>query len=363
MRNAFQIARTIAVLILAALIPWAAAEGARQKGTGGMPVGIALDPCVLEAIAQLESIHETLFSRPFSVDQPAYSLAGPLDSPGQYQGATASGESFALTAVMAEPVDLLDPTLPLSEQERAWVIASGFTATGTLGVMTTPLASLAVSGLAITTGSGDIDGGSYFLVCGLLDLGSPLFQSGVEHPKPTPVTCVFYPIYCIDGDCVDQCDEVYEQSLADALAEYDEAVEKAQREFDSETTDQKYALDIALWVASSNLATAVSAAAATTAVATLFCVFAGPFVVPCVAAAVLTGGIIYAAGQANYDTAVQAANALYAQQTAPAAARRSKKLNAAALELDRAIAEAEDALRECLGPCKYFCGWGLECFY
>lgn len=369
--------------------------GSPPDGEPGEPgAGSTLE----ELLETQRFVYESLFEGPFMVEEEfTYPLDFPVEDIGTYTGSNMYGEPFELEVLLASPVDVMDPDLEISDEERAWAASHGFRYHGVVGTLRSDRGSVAINGLAVWQESIQ---DSRLLVSGLADATGMLFNEPASIPAleilpiwPFPL-CFPWPIFCPDPDCVEDCQDAYDQAVADAQSDYDDAVDQAQTAFDiardaaTATRDAAINAANAAYNAARNAAQNSFAAQAALCTATLTaahigCAFVGGFLwftggaaalacilaadaayAGCMAVAAYTYDQAIAAAQAARTAAINAANAGYQASMNAAQQTYDNAVAAANAALQQALQDAQDALDDCLDGCpKVICGWIIICIW
>lgn len=334
-----------------------------------------------------QSVYEDLFDETYDPNEWTYPLDDEITGKGDYTGMTASGQTFTLRVLVATPVDLNDPDLDVTPQERQFAIDNGFGYTGVVGRLVTPLASIPVNGMAVSQSNATIPFDSRFVLVKKENPSSPVFNTR-PFVAPTPSAPrgsapVSLPVFSVAAGsaCEDACADAffattdaagadlistanaaitqYENKYLDAQADLDLAVSNATMAFDIdyEAEGQLYAL--ALVACTAALTAAHIACAFVTATTwwslgttTLLCVLAAEAAYAgCLAVASAAYAIELNRIKSIRDLAISTANTAFQMAVAEAAAARDATIAAAEEVYDAIVEQAGADYTVCIAAC------------
>ena len=223
------------------------ATGAGSTATAGGVVSapffpVPVQPTVRQVQTQQKQIFESLFGQPYDPDEWTYPLDDQVTGVGTYSGANYLGQPFDLEILISDPVDITDPTLDLTTAERQFAIDNGFEYRSVLGILSSDLAWIPVSGLSVFQSNATIPFDSRFMVSGKEDPNNPLFNGGTQaltsgqeggygegQVYQVEIICVEITLYCREQGCADDCHDAYDE----AIEEEQQAVDDAQAAADA----------------------------------------------------------------------------------------------------------------------------------
>jgi hypothetical protein len=335
-----------------------------------------------DVLDDMAEIFEDLFGVQYDPDQWTYPLSEQVTGPGEYSGVNHLGQPFTLNVIVTEPVDIASLS-DLTLQEMRFALNNGFAYMGVIGILSTDLASVPISGLAVYQSNTTIPFDSRLVVTRKENPNNPIFSETQQLTGDGPTLGfipILIPILCPDPDCVDDCESARDDCIAAAQSEHAAGVaaaqatmDAAQAAYDAAQTSAQNIYDTLMDTATTTLATKLAIATATITAAHIKCAFVGALlwwtgpaaILVCVIAAQAVYAATVAGALMAYNTAKDNAQAAYDAVMGPAQAAYgaavqafNQALSDLANELQDDLDECQEDFEDCMDNCPWvICGW------
>lgn len=362
-------------------------------GGGSIPVPVYT---VADIYGEQQETWETIFTSAWDEDNATYPLMGHVTDVGTYAGINHHGEGFVLDVVFADVVDWDDPNMGVDPDDLAYGLANDFEYTSVMGVLSTNLGSVPVSGVSVASNELGL-GDTRFMMYKMEDPDNALFQTEPDEEGDTEdasaFNCVEIPVMCPDSGCEQACEDAYQSeleaanrehagSLADAETAYNDIVGPAQADLNNAISDANATYDTATIVAKAALAAALLRCTQIVIQQHLKCARAASFLwfaaaaaqLLCVAATTVQFVTCSGSSIQTYSTAVDTAKVLrdgkialaqiaFNQIEGPADAARAQSIEDANNRLAERLRDAEATKQTCLDGCiPIICDHWIMCY-
>lgn len=320
-------------------------------------------------IAQQKEIWGTLFSKDWSEEHWTYPLENEVTDRGSYGGITRDGETFSLDVLVWVPLDPFSLDLP--DDQKNWAVEREYRTGAVVGYLKSNLATLAVVGTFVHAIDDGGETRDFFMVDSLTDAGGGIFTAAAdaanvlrEAEKDAQQTFEL----ALDeieqtygqieraqqqggGDCAAGCYDTYNQSVAQANAAYQIAVDAATVTRDTAVAAANAAYNAAIAAAQTTMEGCMLEAIAVKTLCSFALIGCGFFVLGCLAVCMATFAIMTALCISNFNAAKTAAQTTLTTAIAAINAAYNAAITAASLTLNNAINAAAQALQNCLRNC------------